>query len=95
MACNGGAVAPVSTGPSGGAVERGEHQRDRPVSTRVEARPRAAPGQPVACDGGERGGMAGNTRGNSPNTQNKGEHELPGITYNRFEWSLVENGGRR
>ena len=38
--------------PSGGAVERGEHQRDRPVSTRVKARPRTAQGQPVACDGG-------------------------------------------
>ena len=64
------------------------------VSTRVEARPRAAQGQPVACDGGERGGMAGNARGNSPNTQNEGEHELPWITYSQFEWSLEENGGQ-
>jgi hypothetical protein len=95
MACGGGAVAPASTGPSGGAVGWGEHQCGRPVSTRVEARPRAAQGQPVACDGSGRGGMAGNARGNSTNTRNEEEHELHRITYRRFEWSLKKNGGRK
>ena len=95
MACGGGIVAPASTGPSGGVVGWGEHQRGRPMLTRAEARPRATQGQPVACDGGGRGGMAGNARGNSTNTQNEGEHELHWITYSRFEWSLEENGGRR
>jgi len=90
MVCGGSAMAPASIGPSGGDVERGEHQRRRPVSTRVEARPRTAQGQPVACDG-----MAGNARGNSTNTRNEGEHELHWITYSRFEWSLEENGDRK
>ena len=47
----GGVAVPAGTGPDGGVVGLGEHQRGRAVPARAKARPGAARALPAACGG--------------------------------------------
>jgi hypothetical protein len=78
MACGGGAVAPASIGPSGGAVERGEHQRGKSVSTRVEAQPKAGKGSPWRATAASAAAWLGTRVETRRTHKTKGSMSFPG-----------------